>query len=135
MTISLGLTLLEKANRLIGHNIQDYDLPALKKLYGFEFTVKSTTPSSCHGWFGLTSKTMTSSLLPNPKARIFPQPDWLAQSKAWGHRLGNNKGDFEYTAERFAQWSKEMQEYLNKTQLNRTCTIDYVQVPSLTALH
>ncbi len=92
--ISLGLTILENAKRLIGHNIQDYDLPALKKLYGFEFDgeIHDTLLMSRLIWSDL--KDNDSNLLPNPRARFPRNLIGLHSLKAWGHRLGNYKGDF-----------------------------------------
>ena len=38
MPIELGLTIMDTATMLIGHNIQDFDLPALEKVYGYVYT-------------------------------------------------------------------------------------------------
>jgi len=110
--ILLGLTILETANRLIGHNIQDYDLPALKKLYGFEFDgeIHDTLLMSRLMWSDLKDNDFK--FVAKPKGKDFPRNlIGLHSLKAWGHRLGNYKGDFAYTVERFARWSKEMQDY------------------------
>ena len=110
ITVALGLTMLEQADRLIGHNIMGYDLPVLEKLYGFKFD------GEIHDTL-LMSRLVWADLKDNDFRYVKKNPDYpknLIGShglKAWGHRLGNYKGDFEYSAERFANWSVEMQEY------------------------
>jgi len=110
--ISEGLALLIKAKRLVGHNILDYDLAQLDNLYGYKFTgeLHDTLLMSRLIWPDLKEDDFR--FTRKPKGKDFPMK--LVGShglKAWGHRLGNNKGDFEYSVERFAQWSVEMQEY------------------------
>lgn len=112
LPIAEGLSLLGQATRLIGHNIQDYDLPALDKLYGFTFDgeVHDTLILSRLVWSDLKDNDFKFIL--KPQGKDFPKNlIGLHSLKAWGHRLGNYKGDFPYSVERFAQWSKEMQDY------------------------
>jgi DNA polymerase I len=110
LPISEGLELMTKATRLVGHNIQGYDLPALEKLYGLTFKaeVHDTLLMSRLLWSDIKSNDF------NFAAKNLDFPKKLIGShslKAWGHRLKNYKGDFEFTEERFAVWSKEMQDY------------------------
>jgi DNA polymerase-1 len=105
--IADGLDILAKAERLIGHNIQAFDLPALYKIYGFTY----------HGELHDTlilSRLVWSDLKENDfkfakKNREFPMKLIGSHSLgAWGHRLGNHK--IEYTGG-WAAWSEEMQTY------------------------
>lgn len=110
LPISEGLELMTKATRLVGHNIQGYDLPALEKLYGLTFKaeVHDTLLMSRLIWSDIKSNDFNFAAK-NPE---FPKKLIGSHSlKAWGHRLKNYKGDFEFTEERFAVWSKEMQDY------------------------
>jgi DNA polymerase I len=110
LPISEGLELMTKATRLVGHNIQGYDLPALEKLYGLTFKaeVHDTLLMSRLLWSDIKSNDFNFAAK-NPD---FPKKLIGSHSlKAWGHRLKNYKGDFEFTEERFAVWSKEMQDY------------------------
>lgn len=73
--IEKGILLLSKATTLIGHNIINYDLPVLRKLYGFTYTGKVTD-------------TLVMSRLANPDR-------FGGHSlKSWGKRLGKLKGTF-----------------------------------------
>jgi len=82
--------LLENADVLIGHNIIDFDIPALRKVWpDFKPTgrVRDTLVMSRLVW-------------PDTKDKDYERgmPNRLVGShslKAWGLRLGNTKGDFE----------------------------------------
>lgn len=106
LTIDEGLALLEKADRNIAHNGIRFDAPAIAK-------VKGKKPG------GVTRDTLllTKLIWPAVKERDFiaarkgKHPKNLIGSyslEAWGHRLGNYKGDF---AGPFEVWTPEMQEY------------------------
>ena len=87
---------LSKADTLIGHNIIDYDLPVLEKLYGFTYT-------------GRVVDTLVFSRLLNPDR-------FGGHSLAsWGIRLEDHKGDFgkdeEDKINAFQEYSEEMLEY------------------------
>lgn len=104
-TIEEGLELLGASTCLIGHNIIKYDLPVLQKLYGFEYT-------------GDLVDTLLLAKLQNPgikeedfKERKIPQRLWGRQGlEAWGHRLGEHKGDFGKDTD-WSEFSEEMLEY------------------------
>lgn len=87
---------LSQAHTLIGHNIIDYDLPVLEKLYGFTYT-------------GRIIDTLVFSRLLNPD-RFGGHT--LA---SWGIRLEDHKGDFgkdeEDKIDAFQKYSEEMLEY------------------------
>lgn len=94
--IGLALQDLSKADTLIGHNIIDYDLPVLEKLYGFTYT-------------GRIIDTLVFSRLLNPDR-------FGGHSLAsWGIRLEDHKGDFgkdeEDKIDAFQEYSEEMLEY------------------------
>lgn len=111
-SISEGLKMLAKAKLLAGHNILDYDLPVLENLYGFKYTgeLYDTLLVSRLIWPDLKEDDFR--FVKKPRGKNFPMKLIGSHGlKAWGHRLGNNKGDFEYSEERFAHWSVEMQEY------------------------
>jgi DNA polymerase-1 len=114
--IKKGLKLLSEADELIGHNIMGYDLPALKKLYGFEFKGKVTD-----------TLVMTRLIFADIKERDFKR--WRAGAfdpkligshslKAWGRRLGEDKGDFGETTD-WSEFTQEMLDYcVQDTKVN-----------------
>jgi DNA polymerase I-like protein with 3'-5' exonuclease and polymerase domains len=104
--IRKGLERLRLADTLVGHNIQAFDIPAIQKLY------PKWKPE------GLVRDTVILSRLlwSNQKDSDFKQiskgfPKNLVGShslKAWGHRLGEYKGEYEGG---FDNFSDEMLEY------------------------
>lgn len=109
-TIAFGLEYMKGASLLVGHNIQGYDLPQIYNLYGIAYK------AALHDTL-IMSNLVWSDLKNNDFRWLEKHPDFPRQMigrhslAAWGHRLGNYKGDFAYSVERFAQWSLEMQEY------------------------
>lgn len=98
-----ALPLLTEAETLVGHNIIDFDIPAIQKL------VPSFQPQ------GLVRDTLVMSRLiwPDTKEKDYERglPNKLVGShslKAWGLRLGNTKGDFEGPWDTLTQ---EMKDY------------------------
>ena len=105
--IADGSEILAKAERLIGHNIQDFDLPALRKLYGFTYLgeLHDTLIMSRLVWSDLKENDFKFA----KKNREFPMKLIGSHSLgAWGHRLGQHK--ISYTGG-WGQWSQEMQTY------------------------
>jgi uncharacterized protein YprB with RNaseH-like and TPR domain len=104
-----GLAYLEEASSLVGHNIIGYDIPVIRKLYPW------FTPS------GLVVDTLVLSriyhadiLKTDQKRRWKHMPLQLYgrhSLEAYGHRLGEYKGEFGKTAD-WKQWSPEMQAYM-----------------------
>ena len=103
-----GLSMLEKADELIGHNIVGFDIPAITKVCpGFEYkgAIKDTL-------------VMSRLIFPDIRDRDFrfirikeDFPRRLIGShslRAWGYRILNYKGDYEGGWE---TWTPEMQEY------------------------
>jgi len=107
--ITKGIQLLEDACCIVGHNIIGYDLPVIRKLYPW------FTPS------GTVMDTLVLSRIYHPdilstdqkrKWKSMPLQKYGSHSlEAYGHRLGEYKGEFGKTAD-WKQWSPEMQEYM-----------------------
>lgn len=101
-----GLDYLQQADMLIGHNIVGYDLPALYKMFpDFKFGGKVLDTLIC-----------TRLMFPTVKDKDFIErrenmPTKLYGShslKAWGHRLGDYKDEYEAG---FDEYCDEMLEY------------------------
>ena len=103
-----GLAYLEEADVLVGHNIIGYDIPVIRKLFP---------------WFkpsGLVVDTLVLSriyhadiLKTDQKRRWKHMPLQLYgrhSLEAYGHRLGEYKGQFGKTTD-WSEWSQEMQDY------------------------
>ena len=103
--ISRGVTYLSDAKCICGHNIVGYDIPVLKKLFGF-FDPQGEVVDTL-----LLSKLFHPDLLKKDANSKLDKKLWGKHSlKAWGHRLGEYKGDFGETTD-WKEWSKEMQDY------------------------
>lgn len=91
--INEALRLLEDADRIIGHNIMDFDIPGIQKIYGAwspKGQVIDTLVLSRLIWPEIKTQDFA-----NIKAKGFP--GFLVGRhglEAWGHRLGFNKGDY-----------------------------------------
>ena len=106
--ITRGIQRLEDAECIVGHNIINYDIPVITKLFP---------------WFTPPSVVIDTLVL----SRLY-HPDMLALDKrhnwdgmplklygrhnleSYGHRLQENKGEFGQDAD-WQNWSKEMQDY------------------------
>jgi DNA polymerase I-like protein with 3'-5' exonuclease and polymerase domains len=102
VTIENGLTLLQNADEIIGHNIQSFDIPAIKRLY------PNFKPAP------MTDTLITARLLhADQRERDFQIKDFPkeligSQSlKAWGIRLGIAKGE----APDFTKDTAQLREY------------------------
>lgn len=102
-----GLKLLQRADLIIGHNIMDYDIPAIQKIYPW-FThrsIRDTLVMSRLVYADLKERDFT--LI--KRDLEFPRKYIGSHSlKAWGYRLKNLKQDYEGGFEEFTQ---EMLEY------------------------
>ena len=104
-----GLALLSQATTLIGHNIIDYDLRLLKKLYDYEYSgnIIDTLVYSRTIWPDVKEIDFKLN-----KKGTFPNNMIGSHSlKAWGYRLGELKGDFNSGSESFATYTSEMLDY------------------------
>jgi len=101
-----ALKLLSEAELIIGHNIIKYDIPVLKKLYGFKTKAKvfDTLVATRLIWSDLTDSDMK-------RVHTINYPRSLVNRhslKAWGIRLGNYKQQIDTDWSVFTQ---EMLEY------------------------
>lgn len=114
-TIEEGLALLSKAERVYGHNIIDYDIPVLRKLYP-SWTpperVIDTLVSARLRWAHI--KETDFALM--RKGKLPGNLVGRHSLKAWGCRMGILKGDFGETAD-WSTWSPEMQKYCERDTL------------------
>lgn len=85
-----ALAKLDTTSLIIGHNILDFDLPALSKLYGW------SRPNDC-----MVVDTLVLSRLLNPDRKGLRAPHSLAE---WGQRVGFKKPEHED----WSQYSEEM---------------------------
>jgi DNA polymerase I-like protein with 3'-5' exonuclease and polymerase domains len=107
-SVTTGVTLLEEADELIGHNIVGFDIPVIQGLYPF-FNPR-----------GLVRDTLIMSRMffPDILSRDFRKKPIGMPSKlfgrhsleSWGYRLGDYKGQFAKTTD-WSEWSKEMEDY------------------------
>lgn len=90
---SEALRLLEDADRIIGHNIMAFDIPAIQKIYPAwspKGEVVDTLVLSRLIWPEIKTQDFA-----NVKAKGFPaQLAGRHGLEAWGHRLGYHKGDY-----------------------------------------
>jgi DNA polymerase I-like protein with 3'-5' exonuclease and polymerase domains len=106
-----GLELLSEADCIIGHNITDFDVPVIKKLFpSWEYS-------------GVPYDTLLMARLYKPdirrddienisKGRQFPKQLIGKHSlEAWGYRVGVNKGEYGKREGAWSSWSEEMQRY------------------------
>lgn len=108
--IAEGLQVLAAGDLLIGHNIVQFDLPALFKVYGVEMPLpkmRDTLILSRVLWPEIKTGDflrVKKGLMPG---NLLKKPHSL---EAWGYRLGVLKGDYGKTAD-WKTWTPEMQTY------------------------
>jgi len=98
-----GVKRLEEADMIVGHNIIKYDIPALQKLTKFEpkGLIRDTLVCTRLIWADIKQGDFTRT--------DFPRKLIGSHSlRAWGHRIGNYKDDYDGGWESFSQ---EMWEY------------------------
>ena len=103
-----GISRLEEADTIVGHNIIGYDIPAIKKVYPW-FEPKGTIVDTL-----VLSRTLHADLKNIDTKRTWkgmPLQMYGRHSlEAYGYRLGEYKGTFGKTTD-WSDWSQEMQEY------------------------
>ena len=101
-----GLVVLDLAGVIGGHNVQAYDLPVLKKLFDYDYTgvVFDTLVASRLIWPNMKEKDMLKRTVEN---RMIGSHSL----KAWGQRLGDNKGDYGEQEDAWDTYTPEMLEY------------------------
>jgi hypothetical protein len=106
--ISEGLELLDKADQLIGHNIDGYDNPALEKLYGFKTKAQifDTLVMTRLAYPNLFDREISSS----KKVEELGHKHGSHSLEAWGSRLKEAKIKFgaedESLEKTFETWSE-----------------------------
>ena len=109
--ITRGVQRLEDAEVIVGHNIIGYDIPCIHKIYP---------------WFSPTALVIDTLLLSHLYHTDLRDTDmkhkWDSMPlqlygrhslEAYGHRLGEYKGEFCKDAD-WSKWSQEMQDYCKK---------------------
>jgi len=110
--IKEGLQMLDKAEVIIGHNSIGFDVPALKKVYGWVPKAKV-----------VDTLIMGRCISPDVRAkdmqnRKMPKELWGSHSlKAWGERIGLAKGLYGEKEEAFEEYTEEMREYCERDTL------------------
>jgi DNA polymerase I-like protein with 3'-5' exonuclease and polymerase domains len=104
--VRLGLAALDEAGVIGGHNVQAFDLPVLKKLFDYDYhgVVFDTLVASRLVWPHLKEKDMMKRTVEN---RMIGSHSL----KAWGQRLGDNKGDYGEAEDAWDVFSEEMLTY------------------------
>lgn len=106
-----GLGDIESGKIIVGHNIINYDIPALHKIYqGFNPSKDKVVDTL------VLSRLIFSNLRDTDGANIesglLPSKLWGSHSlKAWGYRLGILKGDLGESEDRFDVFTQEMLDY------------------------
>lgn len=103
-----GVQRLEDADVIVGHNIINYDIPCIKKMYPwFEPTALVVDTL-------LLSRLYHTDMLDIDKKNSVPSmPEQLYgrhSLESYGHRLGEYKGEFSKTTD-WQEWSPEMETY------------------------
>ncbi|PLP55534.1 DNA polymerase [Mesorhizobium loti] len=128
--IQLGLKALMEAGTIVGHNIVDFDIPAIQKLYPWfkpKGLIRDTIVMSRLMWADMTDADFR-------QEKRKGKGKWISQKlfgrhslEAWGQRLGAWKGDYGQLKEAegkalglkgaelvtyvWGSWSQEMQDY------------------------
>jgi hypothetical protein len=107
--LSRGIQRLEDASEIVGHNIINYDIPVIRKLYPWFTNV------------GRVLDTLVLSRVCHPdilsidgkrKWKNMPLQLYGRHSlESYGYRLGEYKGSFGKTSD-WKEWSQEMQDYM-----------------------
>ena len=107
--ITRGIQRLEDASLIVGHNIINYDIPVIRKLYPWFQNVGRVLDTLvlsrvCHADILKTDQ--------KRKWKHMPVQLYGRHSlESYGYRLGEYKGAFGKTAD-WKDWSQEMQDYM-----------------------
>jgi DNA polymerase-1 len=128
-SIERGLLELQKAERIVGHNVIDFDIPALKKLYGFSPPLIKV----------LDTLVVSRCVFPDLRNDDFGRNNFdkaLVGShslKAWGHRIGQaTKLTYGEEDGAFDEYNDEMRKYCERDVIVTQLLYDYLfgQSPS-----
>ena len=107
--LTRGIQRLEDASLIVGHNIINYDLPVIRKLYPWFQNVGRVLDTL------VLSRTCHADILSTDKKRKWKQMPLQLYGRhsleAYGYRLGEYKGSFGKDTD-WKEWSQEMQDYM-----------------------
>ena len=106
--ISAGVTRLEEADRIVGHNIISFDIPCIKKIFGF-FDPQGEVIDTL-----LLSRLYHPNMLEVDKKHQWKHMPLQLYGRhsleSYGYRLGEYKGGFAKETD-WQEWSQEMEDY------------------------
>ena len=120
--ITRAITLIEEADRIAGHNIINYDLRVIKKLYPFfepqgEIIDTLLLSKLYHpDMYELDNKQKWKDM----PTKLYGRHSLLS----YGYRLGEYKGDYGQDAD-WKEWSQEMQDYCKQDFVVSTKLCDH----------
>lgn len=129
--IEAGLQALATAEKIYGHNIVGFDLPAIKKVYpSFELRgqVRDTYLAASMRWAHIKEVDFA-------QARRGQLPGRLIGNQsleAWGYRLGVLKGDYKKTND-FSVWTPEMQAYCEQDTAVTKALVQRIEAAGVSA--
>lgn len=107
--LTRGIQRLEDADVIVGHNIINYDLAVIRKLYPWFERLGMALDTL------VLSRLCHADILKTDQKRKWKQMPMQLYGRhsleAYGYRLNENKGDFGKTAD-WKEWSQEMQDYM-----------------------
>ena len=122
-SIERGLLELQKAERIVGHNVIDFDIPALKKLYGFSPPLIKV----------LDTLVVSRCVFPDLRNDDFGRNGFdkaLVGShslKAWGHRMGSTtKLTYGEEDGAFDEYNDEMRKYCERDVIVTQLLYDFL---------
>lgn len=113
--VAEGIKMLEGAEVVVGHNIVQFDIPAIKKLYP-TFTLKAKVQDTLV-LARVTASNIKEFDIPRWKKGTFPGNLLGSHSlEAWGYRMNKQKGDYskimkEKGLDPWGVWSQDMEDY------------------------
>ena len=128
-SIHRGLTALAEADRIVGHNVIKFDIPALKKMYGFSPPLVKVVDTL------VMSRCIFSDLRNEDFGRNNFDPKLVGSHslKAWGHRMGKaTKLTYGEEDGAFDHYNEEMKKYCERDCIVTQLLYDYLikQEPS-----
>ena len=128
-SIHRGLTALAEADRIVGHNVIKFDIPALKKMYGFSPPLVKVVDTL------VLSRCIFSDLRNEDFGRNNFDPKLVGSHslKAWGHRMGKQtKLTYGEEDGAFDHYNEEMKKYCERDCIVTQLLYDYLlsQEPS-----
>ena len=107
--LTRGIQRLEDADLIVGHNIINYDIPVIRKLYPW-FTNTGRVLDTL-----VLSRLYHADILKTDQTRKWNKMPLQLYGRhsleSYGYRLGEYKGDYGKTAD-WKEWSNEMQDYM-----------------------